>query len=424
MIKVAPFADELAHAHERRYMGFRGFRVVNDAYRRAFAREREIRFPTAPGVPRLHLLASFGADDPGEYVAQHSMLPIRRVVAQGDDDGSFASEEMRKVVAKKGLLIPKRDVCLCFDCVEEVDKNRERPTYLRRHHFLGGNWCPKHGGVLQRVLAEDPLSRAPCWWREKGQTEPLRAEIANLGSNPWLTRYTAISISLLSRPRPASAYLLQRALSGRMRTQYAKVPLVSDLLLRMVPREWADTNIEGFSAKRQGAPFSKIDSLIAQCRTAWPGSSYAMVLATLYEDVEEAVRTVDRCNRLSGDSTIPPKPSRSSTTKYWHGEAWMAYLDSGGSHKVLANRLGETEKNVAFWMKKLGLPGLQKNGQHRLWNALVRYGDGQSIADSAKAEGIPREELESILRTCAARAVHAARHAGFGPKDKDDPERS
>lgn len=419
MIKVEALEDEIAVAHERRYMAIRGYKQFNKEYRRVLKGEHDRRLGSDNPASRLHLLASIADVEVPLYVSNHSMLPIRRVVAEPGQDGPHGGDDTIEVTRKKGLMIPRDEVCVCLDCIAKEIDQRVTPTYRRRHHVRGGDWCAIHGTVLHRVTAGDPFSERPDYWRDAGMIEPLETCFAQLPDRGWFSRYTEISMALLARKRPASTYHLQSALSDRAtslglrKAAQGSKPLVSDLFLDSVPRVWADRHVPGFHMKRKGIFFPRMDMMVRHYRLVWPGDSYAMVLATLFENSREALDLLEKA-----DSPVEVPAAgvvRRMGEHFWHGGVWKTYIACRGNIKEVATRLGLSREHVGSVMSSLGLPGLQKKGMHRRWNALVRFGEGSSLEQACVAEGVSPDEFQAILRQCAARVVTAARLAGFGP---------
>lgn len=441
-ISVEPRECELAVAHEGRRMLVLGCRSRAEHLRQLHAEVAAQGISCA--LPRLHLLALTCNAEPQAYAASHSMLPALRVAGKASEIRDHGSPRTINLSHRLGMLTQRAGAYVCPACIEEDIGGAFRHSWFRReHHLAGVDWCPNHGIALHRVVDPHPFDDVPQSWLSEGRTTRLETGRNEMLEGGFIARYVAIAVSLLNRRRPATCRILNRTISDKAKSLGLRVsetgqrPLLSDRLVKMADGRWLQRHLPGIGSKRSGQVYRRIDMVASNQSVAGTGDAYAFALATLFdscEDAMEAVFSADNTANVNGaaSSNQAPKPRGDD---FWHGQIWTQYLQCGGSHAGLARRLGMDRSHLTIKLNSIGLPSLNGLENSPRWRAMIRYSEGASIEEACVAEQVDTKSLNDLIRTCAVRAVTAARsildhhqpsrpltHSDWPlPENKEDP---
>jgi hypothetical protein len=415
-IIVEPRECELAVAHEGRRMLVLGCRSRAEHFKQiqTAALAQGITWP----VPRLHLLALTCNVQPHAYAVSHSMLPSLRVATKASDTKHHGSADTINLSRRLGMLTQRAGAYVCPACIEEdVGGTYKHSWFRREHHLVGVDWCPSHHIALHRVEDPNPFDNVPQSWLNEGRTTRLQTDHHHMLEGGFIARYVAIAVTLLNRSRPVSCTALNLAISEKAKALGLRVsetgqrPLLSDRLIKMADAGWLQRHLPGIAGKPKGQVFRRIDMVASNQSVPGTGDAYAFALATLFDSCDEAMRTVLSADtaKNAGGATLNKHAAKRRGNDFWHGQIWMQYLQCDGSHAELARRFGMDRSHLTTKLNSMGLPSLSGLENSPKWRAILRFSDGASIEEACAAEQVETKTLNDLIRTCAVRAVTAAR---------------
>lgn len=299
-VSTLPMPDEAAGSHWGR------LRYLNDWHRPAAAYrlfQRALaeagKHSEADGL--LFLLAASADMKATDYARLHTMLPASQLVADlkaGREHGAVSS-----LVGCSGRHLRVREPAgmrICLECAREDLHFWSFSWYRRSHQLIGVDWCEKHGLPLHSVFAKDACGLTPAERIEAGEVEsnpPCSLSLAL--APPLVQRYVSISCATLLHAAPAWSFTINRKLSNRASAlgfgSGRRTSTLGKFIARSAPCEWINLYFPEYHTTTE----SPIDEALRRDTYAPPGHHYALAMAALYEDADDAMLDVFGCRAVS-----------------------------------------------------------------------------------------------------------------------------
>lgn len=412
MITVDPMPHEPAIAHAGRIAFVKGW-VNNAEFGERLAEEVKRRGGNPISMPRLNQLALVSNMSTTDYARQHSMLSALRVAARTGEDLVHGAPESATFTRRLGMLTQRQGAYVCIDCVKEDLAPPWHHSWFRRtHHLLGVDWCPTHRTRLSRVTACEPWNSLPQHWLESGDVEPLKVCCSVLDESSFLARYVDIACALLERPKPFDTRVISEIIARRTKSlglrsgRQGVRPLLSDRVKHAAPAEWLSQHFPELHQKHEGVFHSKLDDLVASRTVPRTGFTYSLVLAALFDKVEDAMHNLQHeADPALRTAPMKVRAQKSRGKTFWYGEFWDIYLQCDGRPKLIEQRLQMDRKTLYEKMQLLGLPALHDVRGSPKWRALARFHGGESLVRACAQEGVEMSVLEHMLRLTSAKVA-------------------
>lgn len=303
------------------------------------------------------LLASANRVTPQAFLAGHTLLPFRRAVRPVTDCVAFGMLHDMLEYSAHGPYMDKpikQILHLCRECTEE-DMNFWGFSYWRRSHQLPGSvLCQKHLIGLRDtetsswlVLPHDSLKTSI----------PIDATITwSAKRNPVIQRYAEISAALAERTQPVSTawmvHVLKRKFHSRQAETGRTTRRLTTIAVDMVRGPWQRHFFPDLDAN--AADLNSLDRTCSSVRVAYPTQFYALALAVLFENADDAMNEVN-------------------------------------------------SSAIDTFIKQLNPIKTGANGCLGSLPAAARaFFEGASIAEASRSQGIDAHQLEALLRAVAA----------------------
>lgn len=230
-----------------------------------------------------------------EVLCRHTTIPAQR---------AFSARPVGVEKSHTEKLTPKGvsrrsdgEALACHQCARD-DSTRGQQSYWRRtHHLPGVDWCPAHREALVRFSPAAFEKRpADALAEATGTTCALPEAI---DSSSVLGRYTDLLVRWLQRSSVYSCAALHQVVSdgctskGLRCSQAGKRPLVSDLVKQLVPAEWLALHWPEVLSKPAATYLPRLDGPSKDKHVGYPGATCALVLATLFESVDDVERRLE-----------------------------------------------------------------------------------------------------------------------------------
>ena len=314
--------------------------------------------PPALGPPVwCDMLASANRVTPQAFHAAHTLLPFRRAVRPAEDCVAFGLVRDQIEISAHSAFLDrpaKHPLQLCPECTKE-DLNFWGFSYWRRSHQLpGSTLCQKHLIGLHKAhntnwltLPHDTLS----------SSTPIDACITKSAKrNPVIQRYTEISIGLAERTQPVSTawmvHVLKRRFHSHIEESGRSTRRLSNIAADMIRGSWQQHFFPQLDAR--GTGLNSLDRTCSSIRLAYSTPFYALALAVLFENADDAMNEVN-------------SPAIDTFVKQ--------------SHRRTTSPTGHPG----------GLPA-----------AVRAFFGGASIAEATRSQGVDASQLEALLRAAAA----------------------
>lgn len=334
-----------------------------------------------------------------ELVCSHSLVPAQKCVVNYNFENAappdFGDKRYLRFAAHGS-----RVMCLCRDCVHE-DLDYWGVSYWRRSHQLTGvTWCLKHLRPLSYVTDSGALDLSPDMavaYAADRTFSDLRMAL----DSPVVQRYASIMTSLLENARAPVHYgcagkvIRDRAVLKGLKVMPSKTArYLSDEAQEQLPESWLDEHFPASKSKKDHE-FSPWIDHTGHARTKPASvSAFALALALLWDDPDEAVNIFLGAlpDKIKPKSRFGPiaRSSERSLREMW--------LDHKGSHASLADALGVSRKHVGEEFRKLGLPSLGEDCYARALTAIEQFFRGRSLEVASKSAGVDRCKTEALLR--------------------------
>lgn len=231
-----------------------------------------------------------------ELLTGHTLEPLIRVNSPpiAPDRASPLDHGLLAAIQQTEVSVQGRSLRLCSSCVRE-DLGFWGYSYWRRSHQLHGvRWCLKHRCGLQDVhdRCAENLFPEEC-------EAAVRAPLTYIHSEP-VRRFADICVGLLEIegriPVWQSRYRMRRQTSalGLRLSLLGQRATVSDHVADHFPARWLVELIPSFRAKVARQYLPVVDSVCRNGEKQSVGVAFALVLAALYQDADEALLDISR----------------------------------------------------------------------------------------------------------------------------------
>ncbi len=400
VLRLSPLPDEFAAGYQGRMFRHNGWTDAKEAMRALLAWTGN-KDATRREVSTVELLARAAGKEVGQFVRDHTLVPLRRAVtttALGVPHGSEAQTSLLCTLAMRSL---RSGAHLCVECVKEDYGFHGMPYWRREHQLPGRYWCLKHGCRLSHTSSNDAYSRSPTDF----------IEVHQVVSEPWLhglkqsrpiERFLAICSDLLSSRHPLDELHVSRTARARatelgLHTGRGTIrrPLVSDRVKRQFDRIWLNSVVPGLIDCPYGTYWQPVDAAVFGKRAGVSAIAYSLVFAVLYESADAAIRAM-----LSPpNAEAPCRLARSRSSAVDDTRLRKAYLASQGSHMAAAAQVHVSRDLASRRLKALGLPALcgqKANAIHGVIADALR-GD-MNLREACIAHGLSPTAMQHILR--------------------------
>lgn len=334
-----------------------------------------------------------------QLVCGHSLVPVTKCVATFDLT-SPTRPEFGDGWYLGFALWSGSQARLCRDCVAE-DLSYHGISYWRRSHQLHGvTWCTKHQRPLSEVNRQDAFIRSPRVALCEAVDLPARDVDLAIESGV-VKRYASILEGLLENARApvhsaCAAHLIRSraAAEGLKVMPWGEARYLSDAAMQQVPRRWLETHFSASHSKRPREFAPWIDQA-GHARTKPVGATtFALALAILWSNPDDALAAFLGANQSARDS-VRPRPKSVEFSGLAMRDLWLRHE---GRHLRIAQELGICQKLVRTKFTEAGLVAVGHTEFERIEAARERFVRGQSIVAASRAEGVEVEVVEALIR--------------------------
>lgn len=289
IVRVLPLPDELAHSI-----------IVRVAFANCCHPELVIpSLRTLLHLPRtvnpVVVLAAGLSMDSDILLARHTMHPLHYAVARNSALVPLSSRKN----GFQALFGPKSAAAAryCESCSLLESGTCGVPIWRRQHHIPAVEWCPRHLTPLRawpRELAAPFFRHSP-----RALSEIPATEVASSVENAVLRRYGRLLTSWLDRRAPYPSQKVCEVIMAECRRQNIRcskdgsAPLLSDVLLGMLPKTWVHRHMPHLASKKAGVAHPGFDNFGSLSSDGFPTASLALFLAALFSSVSEIERALE-----------------------------------------------------------------------------------------------------------------------------------
>lgn len=361
--------------------------------------------PTDQPAPTLiHTLARATGSPLDDFLRQHTLLPYVHAFSTHASAGEGKLGFADLAGAAPSGRQPKSGAHCCPKCVRE-DLDRWGFSFFRREHQLPGiDWCSKHRAPLVGHAYADPLRTSPDTLLASAPPDrtPQHSVFKN---HSVIARYISLSEALLSLRVPIPlprviAVMIERAqLHDLRRAHCGTRTKLSDLALKQLPLPWIKSAFPEFY--RDGKMYrGTLDGVFFNAKRPMPTKSYALALALLFESAEDALNAI-----LNPAQPIQAKrPVQRGSRDFW---ASREFVDTYVAQQATCgpSSLNHDHTPPAM-MTRADFPPAHQATEASL-QALIEFGQGDSLSAACDRHGAAHEEVERLLRVAATRLLHA-----------------
>lgn len=405
LLRPAAFPDEFAIGYAGRFMKMNAlsdekiaFQMLREWGGNPSASSRE--------VPKIELLAKVAELETARFVRDHTAIALQCAFSATQlcvPHGSCDRPGLLWSVALRSL---RPGAYFCTKCVHE-DIEFHGMSYWRREHQLPGlYWCQKHDAPLAIVRMKHAFRLAPSAYLSSH--EKLDAQwVDKLRQCPRVLNFLLVCDDLIARTLPLPERAVARVVTLRARSLglhtgrgEARQTLVSDFLSDRFDLAWLRSVIPSFQRKIDDQHCSSIDRAVLGKKVGATSLVYAVIIAALFENVEDALNSVIEA------AMYAPTPAKlgSARPEVCDDAIRLAYVRCGGSHRAVASELQISSYNAGKRLNKLALPTLgiagRKSGLKDAASDFIV--NGKSLGEVVKIHGVSQVDLESLLRRSAA----------------------
>lgn len=334
-----------------------------------------------------------------ELVCGHSLVPVSKCVSTFNTNAptrpDFGDEWYLGFALWTG-----GSARLCRDCVAE-DLSYWGISYWRRSHQLPGvTWCTKHQRPLSESGHHHPFAQSPRVALNDAVDLPTRDCDVAIKSEV-VRRYASILEGLLESAKgpvhsACAAHVIrtQAAAEGLRVMPWRQARYLSDAAMQRVPKRWLAENFPASQSKRPREFASWIDQA-GHARTKPVGATtFALALAILWPDPDDALSTFLGANQSSQES-VRQRRKGVELSDHAMRDLWLRHK---GRHLRIAQETGQCHKQVRARFTEAGLVAVGRTGFDRIEAARERFLRGESIAAASHAEGVGAEAVEALIR--------------------------
>lgn len=401
LIRPLPFPDELIHGYRGRLMRSNG--IASDKKFDMLMREwAEVPVSGYREVPQAVLLAKMAGMPVTEFVSQHSFVPLRRAITWFHPETKHGCESKLPLLWSGPMHLPRDGAYFCEHCVAE-DLEFHGMSYWRRAHQIPGVfWCSKHMAPLLYMEKDSAFQSPPSTFVDIA-LRVSREWVEELIENPYVMRYADVCFGLMEHDRPFNVAVVSHVLKQEARAQGfqtsgrpVKRPMLSDLAISEIGRQWLATVIPALANKLEGEISHQVDGVCYLKKSSSSVVAYALVCALLFSSADNAI------NALAGMRTDDLGPRRKRKADLPTDELVRTYIQSRGDYGRAAEHFDCVYQTVSSRYAALGLPNFAgKRGERLFSAALAFFVEEKSWAEAIAAGGITLDEMENLVRATA-----------------------
>lgn len=282
--------------------GYRGrLRVLNDfsSIHELMANLREFMHTSEAllnGCEEIAMLASAAEVTVEQFVREHSLLPLHRLVPHKDFDIRHGDLSRPDLIGRHGLRNWRNSIArYCPECLKEELCKYGYAIWHRSHQLPGIIWCCSHGQyLLNCIVGKRAFDQMPSFNMD-AQCELADHEYQEIISNSAIRRYAEILKGLLKSEHPVAgshgrysiSILAQKYKIRQSADSKPGKPTLSDFIQKQVPDFWLKILYPDIECKVPGKFFGPIDRVL---RATSSDQTYALALAVLFESTDDALR--------------------------------------------------------------------------------------------------------------------------------------
>lgn len=243
----------------------------------------------------LYEALSWAADlSTEEFCSRHTMCPLYRV-ANKKDTTSFLSEQRCRILKIGDAW--HQTLC-CQSCMESDYKSLGRRAWRRSHQIPGCFWCQLHPNCPLKLVS-DAWSDTPIL--VENPASPPQHILEHWKSLQSIQRFFSMCRILLNRTKPIPWRIFNHAIFLRAKEiGFAIYPngrnrrRLSAHIRKTFPKEWLALIPLSYRSKKDISTYA--DSVIFSPQFCDELMAYPLVIATLWENSSEAIKTMEFCD--------------------------------------------------------------------------------------------------------------------------------
>lgn len=404
LIRPSALPDELAAGYLGRVFRINGYADPN----RGLVELLDwagIRSAGRREAPLIQAVAQIAGIELHQFVANHTMLPLRRAVSNVEAGGLTAGEMKSTTLWALAMRPTRPELCFCPSCVVE-DIGFHGQSYWRREHQIPGQYfCAKHGEALQFAKAGDAAHHFPSEFLGSA-VDPVPKWLNGVKSSAFVQRYLDLCTAALQHAAPwreqhVSKTALSRAKQLGLHTGKGAVQrrLLSELIRDQVDCRWLEAVIPTCAGLLPNQVWPPIDGVVRGKAVGYSTLAYLLAFAVMYEDADEAQNAIAAEPMHAVRTSKAPHTPRNVSAK----ELLRSYVRNQGSHLGVADEIDLDPAAASKQLQAIGLPRLGRMNPKNLEAAVdsILKG-GKSIDQACKEVGISAEEVRRSLMAALA----------------------
>lgn len=412
MLRILPLPNEIASAYKGRVLRDNGWSDPNEGMRWLMAWAGS-GGATRREVSTVELLAKVAGMDTSTFVAEHTMVPLRRAVVSKHPCIPHGSPEQGSLLWTMALRDIRPGSYFCVKCVEEDFDHHGTPYWRLEHQLPGQYCCSKHGIALSYVETADALLSSPTAFIDNHQVVSERW-VADLQKSAPIQRFLAISSDLLARTQPLDELSVSRAARARamsldLHTGRGTVRkrLLSDLVKQLFDNDWLACVVPGLIDRQAGEYWQPVDGAVAGKRAGISSVVYALAFSALFDSADDAINAM--IASTSADKCVSPQ--RHNARQIDDDQLRSAYVAANGNHRAAAAQLKFSQWTTTRRLSALGLPPLGNLDAGRLRDAIqALLQHDMSLSCACAENGLALADVQAALSDALAPLDSALGH--------------
>lgn len=263
---------------------------------------------TTDGLTNTGLLALAAGMPTAQFVRFHTLLPFRFVASDFGAHVPYGSPSSAGTEQVYGLALPTGRLFACRACASEDVDRWGFSWYRRAHQIPGLEWCERHLMPLSRIDDDDPSGELPHTWFERGAVRDVSGRTLGLHCQKGaLRRYLSVCSALLDREAPADSKALNRKLKTRANALGMGVDSekheskLKTAISTFADQDWISEHFPDIQ-KGERIAETRLGRLLRDPRAVAQGADYGLLIALLYDDVDEAMDLLFGIRKPVGES--------------------------------------------------------------------------------------------------------------------------
>lgn len=368
-------------------------RVQELLHQQAAATKEKNRHP-----PVVLTLAKLAVKDSSDFVRNHTLVPFYSFIRDSGKCHPYGQPGGLGMLYQHGVRSEQFGPYQCSACIEEDLQLRGFAYWRRSHQVPGITHCMKH---LTQLVSNNEATFGQL---PRVLERPSNGTNKNFHVEAILVKYAEISAGLLDISSPLPRMHVTRALADRARALGIRAhttgsrPLVSDLVLEKMPKEWLAKFFPRIARKAKGAFVRPFDFMCNSGSKRMMPISYVLAATALFDTADEALNVL--CH-VSKDLSLRRK-TKSSLPKFDARQRQLhrAFVDCGGNHEKTAIKLGLQELGASNALHAAGLPPLGRTPVN-VCRALLSHCNGTPLDVACVEQGVDSSQVVKLLLASA-----------------------